>query len=99
MPQNEHFFHRITETIPSLFRGIFWNEIPVANPNHMALLYSTVIVIVRLAAITYISKTFKHSTCKECKESVNLRWDVVGDAVRELAVWQKEQKVYRYANF
>jgi hypothetical protein len=32
----------------------------------------------------------------ESKESVNPRWDVVGDAVRELAVWQKEQKVYRY---
>jgi hypothetical protein len=30
---------------------------------------------------------------------VNPRWDVVGDAVRELAVWQKEQKVYRYTKF
>ncbi len=30
---------------------------------------------------------------------MNPRWDVVGDAVRELAVWQKEQKVYRYTKF
>jgi hypothetical protein len=35
----------------------------------------------------------------ESKDSVNPRWDVVGDAVRELAVWQKEQKVYRYKKF
>ncbi len=35
----------------------------------------------------------------ESKESFNPRWDVVGDAVRELAVWQKEQKVYRYTKF
>jgi hypothetical protein len=35
----------------------------------------------------------------ESKDSVNPRWDVVGDAVRELAVWQKEQKVYRYTKY
>ncbi len=32
-------------------------------------------------------------------KKVNPRWDVVGDAVRELAVWQKEQKFYRYTKF
>jgi hypothetical protein len=28
-----------------------------------------------------------------------MRWELLGEAVRELAAWQKEQRVYGYANW
>ncbi len=33
MPRNENFLPRITEAIPSPFRGIFWERNSVANPS------------------------------------------------------------------